>query len=417
MKLSLTHKLMSRQIFAIALAIFSALLAGACSDDPHSKGFGSETTNGIVASGTLTLDNTPVSGALVRIKPARATSTSADTTLTCTTNTQGQWSLGIPSAGGWTIEYRNQNMGAVHHFRTVDSDRAITLPRPQLAELTTLQGSIQTSAVLARKSAVNATQVELYGLGLQAIVQNDGSFSLDSIPHGYYTIQVIQDGVVQTESSVSTQSPIVIDPTQSSQLIIEDFNDGNGTPTIASVLLGGTWLAWWDSTLGSRVTPAISDGSGMSPAIQDTNAVEGKALHLQVDIDQLSPHELNLLCVLGSRGLQGQWEDMHNFSKADSAVFWAKGTGTLSFRLWTKANSDLSGGTRKMEHRLNLEPNWTRYAIAFRDMLWLDDSTVVANQWDSVSTYKFDFTKEDSGLLSVDQLLVTGISFVDILSP
>jgi len=221
-------------------------------------------------------------------------------------------------------------------------------------------GQIQGNA-----DAALGTRVILDGTGISAVVNADGTFTLNDVPQGYFGILVQEQGRDAIFSSAvkvdSTRQSLEIPGTEG--FLLENFDDGDSLPLIAALGAGGKWYVY-DEGAGTRIAMAVSD----------TQAWRGYSLGLQIDLAANTADAYgSLACRLGREDGTGRVD----LSDLDSLSFWLKGSGRIRIAFAsdyihtqyasTQAYADLG-------YKLQVPTEWTRISIPVDSLLAPVDS-------------------------------------------
>jgi len=379
-----------------------------CCSDNHAtgSGFGSETTNGVKVAGRA------LPGTVVIARHADALSANGDSVATTTVGRDSLFAFSLP-VGGWFLEGRNGSNGFKHNVTLQPSDSSINLGSLTGEALTTIEGKVQTHNALAKTLQANSSQliVQIYGLGRSAAVSNDGTFRIDSVPAGAYAMRVEQGDSLVAEASLSAGKLDSI-TLGTKGILVENFDGGPYHPSIGTLLTGATWLNWLFKDTTVKSTPALTSDD-LTPLWTDSSAYAGKSLHVSVTVPEPCDTPPALLLVLGSRGNPAEWENVHDLSLSDSVVFMEKGVGTATLDVW--ANTTTNSAYQHLTLDFALDSNWTRKAIAWRDLL--ASQKAIGNTWTNYRVLKLTWVLKKSAELWLDDIRIPDLSPIDLLAP
>lgn len=375
-------------LFSVCVVAALSLVACGKSKDSAS-GFGSETTNGIAMRGTT------VAGAQVIVHQAFVTDSDAETKVD-TADSNGHWEIQV-EAGGYLVELRNGTQAGTRNVVVIASDTAVPV-EISLGDITQVKGRVAASALAKRTVSSAKRTAVLYGLGKNATVANDGSFEIDSVPEGKYVVRIEEGGDLLTEAPVGTGDEVQVVDASQKGFMIENFNDGDNNTELAKMLDGGGWLNWLDTI------HEISD------FISTNEAYAGKSLHVLP-----AEKEGALLLVLGSRGIADEWENTFDLSASDSVVYMAKGTGMIVFDVWAAPEDSLGEGWVHLEMEMALHGDWTRHAIAWRDLA--RDQVAIGNAWSRYRVLKLTWKLRKGTQMWLDDVQIPDLTAIDLLSP
>jgi len=144
------------------------------------------------------------------------------------------------------------------------------------------------------------------------------------------------------------------------------------------------------------------------PLLTDSSAWSGRSLHVRVDPSASSPSSVaEFLMVLGSRGLAGTVEDVHDFGSTDSLVFMAKGSGAATVRLWAYQKGQYPSGQVFLERSVALDARWSRVALAWRDFVPQGSTISVGSAFADLRLLKITWVASDADLW-LDDISIPG---------
>lgn len=388
----------------ISLFIFVA----GCSDSNQSKGFGSETTNGIAVSGEV-LSSVDERLPLARVR-IQSVSIPKDTVIS-TTDENGLWNAILPYQGSWIASYEYDSIQTIHYFKTSE-DSSSNYAKAKLRPKVPLTGIVLTSA---GKPIVNAV-IRVVGTSIYSTTNQNGLFEFSDLARGGYWTQIETENK-SFDAMIMTGEDNTLMESDSSALVVENFDDGDHEPYISSILANSRWVIWWDSASGVKINPPVKSGAEIAAALQEEDAIHGKALRLESEIAEGESTEWSAVLVLGSLKMNGEVTELegHLMDQADSIVFWAKGEGQLAFRVFIKNASQLEGEMLKLQQVLTLENDWKRYALAVHELAWKHTGLPVGDAWKTLHVFKFEFSKATGGLFLLDEFSIQGITIADLM--
>lgn len=371
------------------LMVCAALSLLACSQE-YSGGFGSETTNGVALQGSAD------SGATVAVRSITGTITDQQVYYD-TVGDDGVWEIKVPK-GGYLVELREDDLAGTENVVVLETDTVIDVGTVVVARPTRIRGKI-VNATLTKKlaTAAPAQKVVVYGLGLVTDVAADGSFEFDGVPVGKYVLGLQFNGKIQTEAMVEADDETVnaIDPGQTG-IVLENFDDGDNNNLLGDFLAGGSWLNWLHRDKGD-----------ITGYLTTEDAYSGKSLRAVADtVDG------DLLMILGSRGVE--WEDGFDLGASDSVVFYAKGSGTVTFSVWAR-HAVCTGDWQRLEKPVVLTGKWTRYALAWRDLEY--NGAPLGDIWSEWIVLKLTWKLPLKSELWLDDIQLPDLSPSELLNP
>lgn len=378
-------------------------LAGCGTDPMAGKGAASETTNGIILEGRVVgADGTPAARATVQLR-----SPASDSVLAATlSDDSGKYVLGIPRPGRYVVRNVTDTLAASQWVSVGTAPRQ-RIPPATVAKLSTLRGK-----VVGETGDLSGIRVRAPGLDLETSVGSDSSWSIAGVPAGWHLVQASRNGGILGEAVGSTYVPRDIPLNDRATTLLDDFEGDQGQGTLTQLLDGAWWGRWNDTSQNFDSARTWKGTSGLST---DSSAWSGKSLHASMrvgsaisghgDLDRSAGVEIK---VGGREDLDSQsvWFDL---APIDSVVFWAKGSGTISFELRCRAKAN---GTRfSFAKSILLQPGWTRIAIGPGQF-----STDGTSPWQDSRIRELDWITHDSQAeLWLDDIRFVGIRPSDLL--
>jgi len=397
---------MSRQKLTSAIVATSTamLICGCGLDRGAGGGFGSETTNGIQVSGS--------SAAGAKVTARRIDSVAVP----CTTSVDasGRWRLSLRS-GGWAIVTESGNDAAQRFVRLEPTDTAVDVGWMATGPKLVLTGRLESIAARTLAGSAAAYEIEVPDLGRKAAVVGD-SFRLEGVPAGSHILRLVQDGRILTERLGDASRPASL-PRSGQGLLLENFDDGDNRNSLSGILGGGDWLVWPKIAEGLALQPATDGNQGIVPLLTDSSAWSGKSLHVRILPSASSPSSVaEFLMVLGSRGLEGTVEDVHDFGSTDSLVFMAKGSGAATVRLWAYQKGQYPSGQVFLERNVVLDARWSRVALAWRDFAPQGSTNSVGSSFADLRLLKITWVASDADLW-LDDVSIPGAGPTLLMRP
>lgn len=390
------------------LFLFLFVIIAGCSDSNQSKGFGSETTNGIAVSGEV-LSSIDEGIPLARVR-IQSVSIPKDTVISIT-DENGLWNAILPYPGSWIASYEYDSIQTIQYFKTSE-DSSSNYAKAKLRPKVPLTGTVLTSVGTPVANAV----IRIVGSSIYSTTNQNGLFEFSDLSKGGYWAQ-IETGNKSFDAMIMTGEDNTLMESNSSALVVENFDDGDHEPYISSILANSRWVIWWDSASGVKINPPVKSGAEITAALQEEDAIHGKALRLESEIAEGASTEWSAVLVLGSLKMNGEVTELegHLMDQADSIVFWAKGEGEVAFRVYVKNASQLEGEMLKLQQLLILENDWKRYAFAVHELAWKHTGLPVDEAWNTLHVFKFEFSKATGGLFMLDEFSIQGITIADLM--
>jgi len=319
------------------LALGSAL--SGCADRTAGGSTGVETTNGLLAVAIHDSMGDPVSGALVRLRPAAwkpGTALPADSArLEGWTDSLGVARFEALGSGLWRGEARKSGWSVQFLDTSLPADRARTLPLHRMGSLV---------GRCAPRAFVVVT-----GLDHSTWADANGDFRMDSLPAGLVDLRTPEDGARVYASvapgGVRRTSPMAADPAGGT--LLDDFQDGDSRMRFGPATGGG----WWYVAAGT--------GMAVSPAGSKDNPV------LAVVTDSVTGARWFGLEARRDTATWPWWETGLDFgagadlSTATAFVFRMRSTASMNLRLRCRQGDSLAG----WETILPARTSWTEVRI------------------------------------------------------
>jgi len=379
---------MKRMIFLLSVCAF---LLTSCDglgaeQDQVAGGFGSETTNGVMVTGSSEVGTVLIARRLDRVEAPYRTRVDAS----------GDFRLKL-QPGSWGLTGQIAGKGFALNVVLDAADSAVSIGWTEFKSLETLSGRV---VGLEGRAAFAGLRVWLPVMGLCVPVDSQGAFRIDDLPSGPYVVRLTKDNEVLAEAFGHTGSApeVVLNPDRD-ELLLDDFDDADPYPSLAALLPGTEWWAF-DGLV------AIVPDDGERPRhfdslATDAGALSGRSLHLP---SGLGPSAAGL--GFGSCGLGSANVTYHDLSGSDSLVFYAKGSGTLSLKLWARNKTDENDGSSPHFPVGVLGSDWKRYAVAWKDFHGSDE-VPLGCQFKNLEVHKILFQYEN-GDLWLDDIRILG---------
>lgn len=329
----------------LGIGAFSLL---ACSDRVAGGGStGSEAGNAITATVVLST-GTPAAYAQSYLRPADyQAGDPIDERYTFSSDKNGRVQLDSIPQGEWVLEVQSAGTGILYPISIHSKDTAIDLGIDTLHTHTILRGTVPTPVQ-------PGTQVVVQGTHHFAVPNDQGLFSLDSLPAGTHVLKTTSPAQTTTlngyafalPGSVNNIGPL---SAETDYLMIEDFEDDNTIHRLGPLSGEGYWFA--NAHTEVMVTPDITT---LLPKEFDTIR-NSNVMHFSVEVPATTFNPWS------DRGFQiGRKDQAYDLSSVDSIVFWARGSGTLILALHDVnplyANDPL-------QRHFVLLPEWVRHSI------------------------------------------------------
>jgi hypothetical protein len=400
-----------------------AFLMG-CGESRVAGGTGSETT--ALGARIVHPDGSPVPDAEVRLIDLdrwgrRVVADSGAAIDSVRTDSSGNFRFEGLEAGAYAIAVDNREEGLYRAGISVLSAGASQdLGNLSLRSLEEVSGTITSAGVRPAK-------VVLSGIGLAAMVDAAGKFSLPKVPPGSYELLV----AVADSSGQTWQRAGKVDVRGDSntaglsfqvaprRIRIEDFDDADPFSSLGPLQGGDRWFYHDDSAYGglSSLDPVAAE-SNLGVAMTDSTAWSGKSLLAKLRIGTAGTTQFALVGVeiAPRHGLPSKrgWVDLRSM---DSLVFMAKGSGRVRIQFTTRRMAQETRGTVQFEAAFDLPKTWTRFAIPSATIALPANSGVSGVSWSDaaqeVGTINF-LAKQDADLW-LDDLEITGVGLETFL--
>lgn len=270
-----------------------------------------------------------------------------------------------------------------------------------------IQSTVGKPAIL-RGSLVVSSQpmpalMRLYGTTFEAQVQQDGSFSFDSLPQGQYALVTSQGNelLMWGQGLLSDSMVVTMDslsPCDRDSVLMDDFEDKEEANRFHAVTGAGWWYTYSDSL--SSVEPS-SFREGLVLSEESWNGTQSYHASYNVDTTGSGAYALCGFDIGISRLMDST--ATYDLSGVDSISFWAKGQGNIVLQMYglRTLEADSMG---KWDYSFTLSWEWTRFVV------------VPDENWSNVATYAntFTFLSQKDAEIWLDQIVFHGISAADI---
>lgn len=382
---------MAKMHSIVRAGLFALLLA--CSDSHEVSGGGSatETTNGLQAL-ILRSNGSPAAGAVARLRAADyLPGDLPDSSRRVLVGSDGVLLMDSIPAGNWRLEVRDAALSLLWDLR-LGSDSLVLLGADTVRKTATIRGSVGSGIA-------PGSRVGVLGTDHFAWVDSTGRFTLDSLPAGVHTVQLLNSSsllrayATVTAGGVSNVGELRAEA--GARLLLDDFEDRNTQHRF--VALAGQ--SWWYLDASDGVT--LSGVAGSPLPLDSGDAVFGRSLHFSADFSGADTGSW-VDC-----GVQiGLRERFYDLSGVDSLVFWAKGNGSPLVAFYLKA-----GNIRKP---LTLHADWSRYAVPLDSMVFVGTS---GTQPDRAAAVILAWKLIGTGELWLDEIELVGAKATQIWQP
>ncbi|MEN9355345.1 MAG: hypothetical protein RL318_2670 [Fibrobacterota bacterium] len=378
-------------------SLLAVMLLGACaSEDMAGRGVAGETTNGIRLRGVLkTADGSALAKAPVHLKhPLDGLILS-----NAVTDSSGRYELVAPKAGRYVVVTSKDSLGV---SRWVDAGGGeTTVPDMAAVPLTVLKVGLQ-----GGNSGLADLQVSLPALGLTGTVLSDSTWSVAGVPAGWHLVRISDALGTVGEGVISTWNPDAVRISRMPRTLLDDFEADQGQGRLVH-LLDGAWWGRWNDT--SALVDSARTWAGTVGLATDSSAWQGKSLHLPMRVGRPLAANLTMERSAGAVLKVGGREDLdsasvwHGLAMVDSVVFWAKGTGSISFELKCRGSLDraVSGSFRAT---IVLNADWTRVALAPGDF-----TAPSGLSWKAASVRELYWIASQDSELWLDEIELVGV--------
>lgn len=348
-----------RKLFLLGSIVFSLF---ACSSDVAGGGSsGTEAGNAITAQ-ILKNNQTPAVAARVFVMPLNSLASSEDVLVTTQTDSEGRFSIQNLVNGDYIVEVIDST-GALQFKAKVNDSTSFDQGVDTLKEFSKIEGSV---------GFASSGIVSVQGMYHQTIVNEEGLFSLDSLPAGgislvfsqeensplYYSYANLYPG------ASATPSPFAL---ESDRLLLEDFEDLNTQHRFAPYV--GDSIGWWFLSAHEDIELLYSDTilAGYPLVKEESQYI---AFSATVADTVISPW-INFGIQVGGN------TSTYDLSGLDSIAFKVKGSGTAVLQ-FIGIEDPLSYSTTWPQVSFELPAEWTRMAIST----------------DELTSYSIDFLKK-----------------------
>lgn len=387
--------------------LLGTLMAG-CADRVAGKGVASETTNGIEVSGVLRDSLArPLAGRMVELRDPDRDLTLADGR----TDAEGSWRLLAPRPARYLLRSLGDSVGAILWITVGVADRQAAPPLTA-SRLRVLRGRIASGPVDPVGLAVR-----LPGAGSTGIVLSDSSFSIPGLPDGWHfaTFHDPATGATVGEAAFSTWNTLAVHLPLDTRVRLDDF-EGNQGESRLQPLLDGAWWGRWNDT--SMIADSARTWAGVTGLYADSATRLGRSLRVPMLVGEAISGRPDLVRSAGLVIKLGGVENLdsasvwHSLSRVDSIVFWAKGSGTIQFRVKSRSSVDpLQAGHFQTEFVLT--SSWVRHAFAPGDL-----PSAEGLDWRTSQARELQWTSRDAiADLWLDDIELAGVAISDFLRP
>lgn len=379
------------------LILIAAMFFVACGDKNHAGGYGSETTNGVTLSG-FTEPN-----ATITFRPATALREDLPRSYRLSADSQGYWEYNLEPSG-WLMQVESDSAGFVRNFVVKKSDSLLDLGVLSVEPLLNVQGTVVAEGPL---------EVVLYGIARKATVNANGQFTFTDLPQGRYVASIQRSGKEIAQSILIAQNGVNVELSLANGgLMLENFEAENQGSLLQNLFGSSFWLFWPDTFRGNIVIP-MTEAWDTSVLLTDSLAYNGKSLHVIADVNEQDPMaEVGLLYVLGSRGLPGEIENVHDLSLSDKLRFMCKGTGRVVVRLW----ANLKTNPREqlyLEQEIELNADWSEVSLLWREFTL--NGTPIGEQWADYEILKITWVIRQDSDFWLDNIQIPDLEPIDLL--
>lgn len=381
----------------------AAILAG-CSQDRSAGGGGFEGET-ISVSGRIVLSGR----GLARADVAFIALSTGRTVQRTTTDDSGDFDLRLPAGSSGFLEARSGDTALV---RTLLE----TLPSRPLALEASVPVPWNARATIAGQPVSGATVREM-GSALRAACDAQGRFTLLRTRATTTSLIALDlpDGTTRT-APLPSLADSVVDFPDHSQVLLDDFDDGDARTALGTAIGSGWWFVVDDASEGgaSAVLPAEAIGD-VRQAFATTDAWSGTSLSLRFLISQQQPVFYGLVGAVVAD--ETHWLD---FSKLDSITFMAKGSGSVRLVLATR--HDLQPTLDSVGYfgfDFELPASWSRVTVRASDILAAAGSR--ADQqgiaWSTASREirNVGFSVQDTATIQIDDIVLHGPAIADLV--
>lgn len=298
-------------------------------------------------------------------------------------------------ASTYRIEVNYQGQSVVHIHELND-----TIPlQLRTAESGSLHGQ------LTSPSETWPDSLWLWESSLCAPVLKDGSFFIDGIPAGYWTLVGKGDlyGFFEIEKGQTLTLDSLIPESQDS-VLLEDFEDGNDANRYYPLTQKGWWFCGTDGA--SQVIP----GNIHESIIQDPIKPElGAVAHLQFLISDTITSAFALCGMDIDRTRFHDSLAIYNLQSLDSITLWIRGNASLEFQLISLLGHGEDSVVRST-YEIPVDSIWRKVRILPTDFL------TGSHDWDQIApnVNSFVFLQNTSMEFWIDNITLHGIGPADL---
>jgi hypothetical protein len=201
-----------------------------------------------------------------------------------------------------------------------------------LARLVAGKGSLESDSGLSLASG----KVRIVGTTLQALLDGQGDFVLDSVPPGNWGIVSVEgsatsprlelQGLGRFETAADTSDLGVFKG--SPGILVDGFSSADDRTELTPWWSSAIWFITNDASQGSSSewTHPAMDGTPFGAAIhQDSSGIEGPYLHTEYALDTASSTAYLVLGIFMDQAI--------NLGQMDSITFWMRGQGQFVFQV------------------------------------------------------------------------------------
>lgn len=426
--------------FAISLVLLSS-----CSESPQITGGGSDHPNEIVAT-LLKADGTPASFSPVSLyrKDAFATinvATQFDLFDSATTDANGAFTFSLPD-GVFALEAAtpdSSEVAFISHIVVEPKKRLFLVDRfnenalDTLLELQTIPlrkaSSLSGSIVSGHQKRI-PLQVELAGIPRVATVDGQGKFKFNHLPPRNVGLLTLHFEKKDTTLSFNLSrrlnpgehlklSPIVL---ESKVITLDDFEDGDGQISLASLFNGGWWYSYqqpWGVIL--KHPGGLTDFSKAIAKVDGSNALH-VALKFPDDSYITYPPLAIIGFNLGAGYIQHQplvGKSFFDLSKATALSFKAQGVGKARVQFAAKATKEADGWGHFYSDEFSLPNDGYQTVNISLDSLMPPPGSMADSlkmKWKEVrdQVYAIDFMFTTTSEIWLDDLKLVGLEITDL---
>lgn len=349
----------------ILLMLFIFAMLVACDGGKKVSGGGStgtEAGNAITAR-VVGVDLLPASFAQVQLMSSDAIVGIGETEVSeeTTTDENGVFTFSELPKGKYTIEIIGVNSASQLTVSLSGEEGLVDKGLDTLMLLGYVNGTLD--------SASAGGMIVAQGLNHSVKVGSNGSYSLDSLPSGSYSLvfvpqqssEPLRYAYLNVSAGVGVDAPADYFAPEETSLLLENFEDENSQHRFGPYVGGG----WWFISSHSDVTVTYDSTANQSFPVADADD-NSKALHFYVNVPATAYFPW------ANCGVQvGENYVNYDFSRVDSIAFRARGAGTLFLELLGSETdsleaSDTTGAIPQVS--LTLDSVWTRYAVSVNAM-------------------------------------------------